>query len=51
MEEIKKAKNYQGVSDFFPEIEKFKQTIVDCKKEVVSFNQREEMFKQPTKTY
>jgi len=27
MEEIKKAKNYKGVSDFFPEVEKFKLTI------------------------
>ena len=51
MEEIKKGRDYKGVSDYFPIIEKFRQTITECKKEVESFNQREEMFKQPQTTY
>lgn len=40
MEEIKKEKTYKIVSDFYPEIEKFKNTLMECKKEVASFNQR-----------
>lgn len=51
MEQIKKAKDYKGVADYFPTIDKFRTTIGECKKEVESFNQREEMFKQPQTTY
>lgn len=51
MDMIKKAKEYKIVADFYPTIDKFKSIISECKKEVESFNQREEMFKQPQSTY
>ena len=41
MEDIKKAKDYKGVADYFPTIDKFRVTIGECKKEVESFNLRE----------
>ena len=34
MEDIKKAKDYKGVSDYFPTIDKFRTTVGECKKEV-----------------
>ena len=34
MQEIKKAKDYKGVADYFPTIDKFRSTIMECKKEV-----------------
>jgi hypothetical protein len=40
MEEIKKAKDYKGVGDYFPTIDKFRTTVIECKKEVESFNIR-----------
>lgn len=34
MDDIKKSRDYKGVADYFQTIDKFRTTIVECKKEV-----------------
>lgn len=39
------------MNKYYSKADKFREIIVECKKQVESFNHREEMFKQPQSSY